>query len=313
MWGHHDMGTWDPMTASAITMLVSDYGYDITVTWAEEVAQVDAPDIGRLLARESDLVYWTTCWYMDAIIQVGNEYPDVPFVTEENWYIELVPGVDNYPPNVSAWDCGDAFLEGGYMIGAMAALMYQQGVIPTPKFGIVSAWQSPTTNAMANAYTWGAQTLVPEFEIQFTFIGAISDPPKARDAVAAFVEQGFHFIQNSLDDEAVLQECKDRGILCSTWYVDLRLVFPSVLAADMILWPHLYMKDAVDAVLNDTWREWWAENRVVTTSVATGHAEVLFGTMVPQTVLDPFSNYASSNNISNNHHSIPTDNHRTGL
>ena len=81
LYGHVDLGSWDPMCAS--TTLDLEPELPINAVFSEGTQIVDAEDVIRNRATTDDLVYVSTYIYQDGAIEVAEEFPDTPFVLQQ--------------------------------------------------------------------------------------------------------------------------------------------------------------------------------------------------------------------------------------
>jgi len=282
LYGHRNLGSWDPTMAAGMEDLVAE-GYSIKLAYSEEVDIIDAEDVIRNRASVDDLVYVTTYIYQDATIKVAKEFPDKPFILQQDVYstaLELYNSGD-LPPNVLLFSNEQTFVQSLYIQGLCAAKMTE-----TDKIGFVLVDNSPGSAAQYNAVSEGLLKVNPDIERSYVIIGTWSDPVKTRDAVASLVGSGCDVIYNGMDDESADEEALDRGVQTMQLYKDVRSTYPDTIQSVSAWTLAGYLKGPVQAVIDGTWEQYWEDNGIGQVTFANGGVEVRFGSMVPQDVID---------------------------
>jgi basic membrane protein A len=81
---------------------------------------------------------------------------------------------------------GSAFHETGYVIGVLAASITQTG-----KVGYMDGFKSASTNAYANGYWMGVQSVNPATNVSFVYANSWEDMDLAREQAQALIDLGF--------------------------------------------------------------------------------------------------------------------------
>ena len=198
LYGHRDLGSWDPTMSAGITDLVTQ-GFKIKPVFSEEVQIIDAEDVLRNRASVDDLVYVTTYIYQDAVLKVAKEFPDKPFILQQDVYstAEELYNSGNLPSNVLLFSNEQTFVQSLYIQGLCAGSTTQ-----TNKVGFVLVDNSPGSAAQYNAVRKGLFTINPSIETPYVIIGTWSDPIASRDAVTTLVGKGCDIIYNGMDDDS---------------------------------------------------------------------------------------------------------------
>lgn len=145
------------------------------VAYAENVSDADAQRVLRDFAsRGYKLIFAHSFSYGDAVLAVAPDFPDTIF---------MAGTAQKLAPNVGTYDNPD--YQGQYLAGMLAA-----GASKTGAIGWVGG--NPAPNMLANLHAWdaGAKAVNPQVKSLHTFIGSWFDPPKAKEAAIAQVEQG---------------------------------------------------------------------------------------------------------------------------
>lgn len=281
LYGHRDLGSWDPTMAAGITDLVAE-GLPIKPVFSEEVAIIDAEDVLRNRASVDDLVYVTTYIYQDALLKVAKEFPDKPFILQQDVYstaLELYNS-GNLPPNVLLFSNEQTFVQSLYIQGIAAGCM-----TTTSKVGFVLVDNSPGSAAQYNAVRKGLFVVNPNIETPYVIIGTWSDPILSRDAVVTLSGKGCDIIYNGMDDVAADEEALNRNIQAMNVYRDVRSTYPNTVQSVNVWKVSNYLKGPVQAVIGGTWKQYWQTSGIGQMTFANGGVDVLYGSMVPESVI----------------------------
>jgi len=279
--GHRDLGSWDPTLSAGITDLVAQ-GFNIKPVFSEEVQIIDAEDVLRSRASVDDLVYVTTYIYQDAVLKVAKEFPNKPFILQQDVYstAEELYNSGNLPPNVLLFSNEQTFVQSLYIQGICAGSMTH-----TNKVGFILVDNSPGFAAQYNAVRKGLFTINPNIETPYVIIGTWSDPIATRDAVTTLVGKGCDIIYNGMDDEAADEGALNNNILSLHVYRDVRSTYPNTVLADSVWSLAGYLKGPVEAVIDGTWQQYWNTSGIGQVTFANQGVDVKYGTMVPESVI----------------------------
>jgi len=125
---------------------------------------------------EYDLIIAHGSQYGAVVEELAPEFPEVSFAwgTDQNTF-----GL----PNVFAYTA--AANEGGFLNGAMAAMMSQTGII-----GVVGPIEVGDAKLYVDGFVAGARAARPEVQVQVTYIQSFSDVPLATEAANTFIANG---------------------------------------------------------------------------------------------------------------------------
>ncbi len=148
---------------------------NIEVAYVENVTDADAERVLRDFAtRGYDLIFAHSFSFGDAALSVAEDFPETYFMA--GTARELADNLGTY---------SNPDYQGAYLAGMLAAGISESGVI-----GWVGGMPAPNMLANLHAYEAGAAEVNPDIDVLFTFIGSWFDPPKAKEAALAQVEQG---------------------------------------------------------------------------------------------------------------------------
>lgn len=147
----------------------------VETAYVENVSDADAERLLRDFAsRGFNLIFAHSFSFGDAALNAAEEFPDTTF---------MAGTASSLAPNLGTYSNPD--YQGAYLAGMLAV-----GASKTGTIGWVGGMPAPNMLANLHAYEAGAKEVNPEARVLHTFIGSWFDPPKAKEAAIAQVEQG---------------------------------------------------------------------------------------------------------------------------
>jgi simple sugar transport system substrate-binding protein len=214
-------------------------GDKVKTTFVEKVAYGDGERVFRDLASQGHkLIFATSFGYMDAMLKVAGEFPDVKF--------EHATGYKT-AANMNVYDA--RFYHDAYVSGIIAG-----GMTKTNTLGFVGSFPIPEVLRNINAYTLGAQSVNPKIKTRVVWIGSWFDPEKEGAAAQELINQGADVLLQNTDSTAVLQTAAKNKKFAFGWDSDMSAVAPEAhLASNVVDWGPYYKK-TVTALLDGTWK-----------------------------------------------------------
>lgn len=216
------------------------FGDKIKTTFVENVPE--GPDAERvirdLVDQGNKVVYATSFGYMDAIVKVAADHPDV--------YFEHATGYKT-GPNLRVYEA--RFYEPAYQAGIVAAEISKTGTL-----GFVGSFPIPEVLRNINAFTLGAQSVNPKIAVKVVWVNSWFDPPKEADAAQALLNGGADVLLQNTDSSAVLQTAQKAGKFAFGWDSDMSAYAPEAHLASCIANWGVYYEKSVNDVLNNTWK-----------------------------------------------------------
>ena len=230
---------WTYMHDKGRLMVEEKFGDKVETVYVESVPE--GPDATRVLRdmAESgvDIIFTTSFGYMDATLNVAEEYPDVLF--------EHATGYKT-AKNVSVYS--SKFYEGRYIQGIIAGLMSKEG-----KAGYFASFPIPEVIRGINSFYLGATKINPEFDIDVVWVNTWYDPAKEAQAAEVLIGQGADIITQHTDSPAPLQTAAKHGIIGFGQASDMIAFAPDTqLTAIMDDWGPYYVS-RVQEVMDGTW------------------------------------------------------------
>jgi len=139
-------------------------------------------------------------------------------------------------PNFSVFD--NFIQEPAYLSGMVAG-----GMTKTNKIGMVGGFPIPEVNRLMNAFMAGAKEVNPKVEFSVSFINSWFDPPKAKEATFAMIDQGADVLY--AERFGVSDAAKEKGKLAIGNVINTQDKYPDTVVASA-LWN---MEPSIDRAL----------------------------------------------------------------
>jgi basic membrane protein A len=223
----------------------AEFGDKVKTTIVEKVPEgADAERVIRDLAAQGNkIIFATSFGYMEPMLKVATEFPDVKF--------EHATGYKT-APNMGIYD--SKFYEPAYIAGVVAGKMTK-----TNTLGFVGSFPIPEVLRNINAYTLGAQSVNPKIKTKVVWVSTWSDPPKEGDAAQSLINAGADVLLQNTDSTAVLQTAEKNGKYAFGWDSDMSAFAAKAHLGSAIANWGGYYKQSVKSVMDGTWKT----NRIV--------------------------------------------------
>ncbi|WP_428419840.1 BMP family ABC transporter substrate-binding protein [Methylibium sp.] len=218
----------------------AEFGDKVKTTIVEKVPEgADAERVIRDLAAQGNkIIFATSFGYMEPMLKVAGEFPDVKFEHATGYKMA---------PNMRLYDA--KFYEDAYVAGIVAGTMSKSGTI-----GFVGSFPIPEVLRNINAYTLGAQSVNPKIKTRVVWVSSWFDPPKEGEAAQSLINGGADVLLQNTDSSAVLQTAEKNGKYAFGWDSDMSTFAPKAhLASAVAIWGGYYKK-AVKDVMDGTWK-----------------------------------------------------------
>lgn len=168
----------------------------IEYTWSESVKAADFARVMREYAEaDYDLIMGDSFGAERIARRVARDYPDTAFT--------FGSGIGPADPNFAVFD--NWIHEPAYLAGMIAGRLTEKNTV-----GAVAAMTIPEVNRLCNAFCAGAKEVNPDVKCKFSFIGSFFDPPKAKEAALAQIDQGVDVIY--AERFGVIEAAAEKGI-----------------------------------------------------------------------------------------------------
>jgi len=213
--------------------MVDEFGDKIAIKTMENVEEgPDAARIIRQYAQEGyDMIFATSFGYMDYMLEVAQEFPDVKF--------EHCSGFKT-TDNMSTYF--GRMYQPRYLSGIVAGKMTETDFI-----GYVAAFPIPEVIRGINAFTLGARSVNPNVEIHVVWTSTWYDPVLEREAAVALLDEGADIITQHQDTTEPQKAAQERGALSIGYDSDMReFVGDTVLTSPVWNWGNYYVNTVKD-------------------------------------------------------------------
>jgi len=207
------------------------------VAYVENVADADAERLLRDFAdRGYNLIFAHSFSFGDAALNAAEDYPKVTF---------MAGTAASLAPNLGTYSNPD--YQGAYLAGMLAAGASKSGTV-----GWVGGMPAPNMLANLHAYEAGAKEVKPDAKVLHTFIGSWFDPPKAKEAAIAQVEQGADVL--SAQGVGVIDAAVSKNVLALGAMTDQNFLGPKAVLTS-VTWDLAPLITAVGKAVEDgTWK-----------------------------------------------------------
>ena len=215
------------------------FGDKIKVTTVENIPEnADAERVLRDLAQQGNkLIFATSFGYMNSVLKVAKEFPDVKF--EHATGYKTAENVANY---------SGRFYEARYLAGKLAGATTKTNIL-----GYVAALPIPEVLQGINAFTLGAKSVNPNVEVRVVWTSAWYDPGKESDATKSLIGQKADVITHHTNSSAVAAACEEAKIPVISYNTSMKRAAPTMLLGGVIqIWDSFY-EGRIQAVMDGTW------------------------------------------------------------
>ena len=232
---------WTYMHDKSRLAVEETFGDKVETVYLESVKYgPDAERAIRALAQDgADIIFATSFGYMEPMLKVAKEFPNVKF--------EHATG---YKTNENMSVYSSKFYQGRYIQGVIAAHMSKKG-----KAGYIASFPIPEVVRGINAFYLGATSVNPDFDIDVVWVNTWYDPGKEGDAAKVLISEGADIITQHTDSPAALQVA---GKYINVWAFgqasDMINFAPNTQLTAIIDDWNPYVVARVKAVMDGTWK-----------------------------------------------------------
>ena len=197
--GPHDDGGWSQAHYEGL-QYVQENMDNVHTAYIELVPEgADAEQIFRALSRKGfDLILGTSFGYMDPMMVVAEEYPDINYI------------------HLTGYKASDNF---GNLMGAMEEMKYLAGMLAgarakldgNPKIGYMATFPIPEELRLGNALALGMKETCPECTMDVRWINTWHDPIIEKEGAASLFDAGAQVVITGADTPAPADVATERG------------------------------------------------------------------------------------------------------
>jgi len=217
----------------------AEFGDKVKTSFVEKVPYSDGERVIRDLASQGNKVIFATSFgYMDAMLKVAGEFPDVKFEHATSY---------KTAPNMNVYD--SRFYHDAYVSGIIAGAMTKTNIL-----GFVASFPIPEVLRNINAFTLGAQSVNPRVRTRVVWVNTWFDPEKEGAAAQELINKRADVLLQNTDSTAVLQTAEKNGKFAFGWDSDMSAFAPKAhLASNIVDWGPYYKKSIKEA-MDGSWK-----------------------------------------------------------
>jgi basic membrane protein A len=205
---------------------------DITYVWSENVANTDYERVMREYAEAGhQLIVGEVFGVERAARTVAKDYPETAFLMGSSFGPE--------PPNFAVFD--NYIQQCSFLTGIVAGTATKSGHI-----GMVGGYPIPEVNRLMHAFMEGVRQTRPDAVFSVNFIGSWYDPPKAKEAAFAMIDQGADVLY--AERFGVSDAAKERGVEAIGNVIDTQSDYPGTVIASALWHMEPTINQAIDLV-----------------------------------------------------------------
>ncbi len=194
--------------------------------------------IRECIEQGCNIIFANSFGYMDFMADLAEDYPDVIF-SHCSGYKSNETNFNNYFGRI---------YQARFLSGLAAGLKTQSN-----KIGYVAAMRIPEVVGGLDAFALGVKTVKPEAQVFVKFTDTWYDPTIERQAADALLDLGCDVIGQHQDTAMPQIAAQERGVWGVGYNADMTEAAPKAhLTAPIWHWG-IYVKDAVQKVIDGTW------------------------------------------------------------
>lgn len=237
--GKADDVSWNQAMFEGMKKVEEEYGDKISVTYVEEVYEVGdiEPALRDFASEGYNLIIGHGFQFMEPIMKVGKEFPDVNFA--------LGTGYKTLP-NSCVYDV--KLEEGGYLMGTLAGLMTKSN-----KIGVVGGADVVEIYRGHEAYKFAAKEVNPDIDIQELYTGDWRDAAKAKEGAISMYDSGADVVWHSGDGIGlgVVDAGKEKEKFVLGNVADQNVLAPKAVLSGVVYNFAPIIKQMIDDITND--------------------------------------------------------------
>ncbi|MDR2575225.1 MAG: BMP family ABC transporter substrate-binding protein [Treponema sp.] len=194
-------------------------------------------------AGDYDLIICNTFEATEALRIVRDEYPEQKFVIIDT-------ALDG--PNVASYMTKDE--EGSFMVGAMAALMKEDGYSQTDLIGFIGGADRPNIKIFYSGYAAGAKYVNKDIQIFDDYVGSFTDVTTAKEIASTMNSRGADMIFHAagMSGNGLFQAARENNTYAFGVNINQNSADPDRIPASMIKRVDTAAYEAIKSVVNGT-------------------------------------------------------------
>ncbi|MDR2575232.1 MAG: BMP family ABC transporter substrate-binding protein [Treponema sp.] len=236
-------GAFNDLALRGVDRAVADMGVRYDRISIKAVGDIELSLRDMASTGDYDLIICNTFEATEALRIVRDEYPEQKFVIIDT-------ALDG--PNVASYMTKDE--EGSFMIGAMAALMKEDGYSQTSMIGFIGGADRPNIRIFYSGYAAGAKYINKDIQIFDDYVGSFTDVTTAKEIASTMNSRGADMIFHAagMSGNGLFQAARENNTYAFGVNINQNSVDPDRIPASMIKKVDTAAYEAIKSVVNGT-------------------------------------------------------------
>ena len=225
---------WNALAHDGLKAIETELGAE--VSYVESLTPADWEADFRSYAMQGyHLIFGHGYEYQEAAIAVGQDYPEIVFITSAGASGAIR---ENVAPIVFRLE------QATYLLGMISGMMTQ-----TDKIGIIGGQELPSGSSTFMAFEGGVKSVNPDAVVQRAYVGDWENIAKARELALAQIQEGVDFIFHNANEAGigvfeavVLAQDSGKTVYSFGANRDQSAVSPRAVLANAVITPKAYIQ-----------------------------------------------------------------------
>jgi basic membrane protein A len=236
-------GAFNDLALRGVDRAVADMGVRYDRISIKAIGDIELSLRDMASTGDYDLIICNTFEATEALRIVRDEYPEQRFVIIDT-------ALDG--PNVASYMTKDE--EGSFMVGAMAALMKEDGFSKTNLIGFIGGADRPNIKIFYSGYAAGAKYVNKNIQIFDDYVGSFTYVTTAKEIASTMNSRGADMIFHAagMSGNGLFQAARENNTFAFGVNINQNSVDPDRIAASMIKKVDTAAYEAIKSVVNGT-------------------------------------------------------------
>ena len=233
------------LTLRGVDRAVAEFGIEYDKIAIKAVGDIELSLRDMASTEEYQIIICLTYEAIEALKIVSAEYP-------EQYFAILDTSVE--APNVASYMTKDQ--EASFMVGAMAALMIEDGLSDAEKLGFIGGVDAPNIRIFYSGYCAGAKYVDKDIQIYDDYVGSFTDVTTAKEIAATMNSQGAGIIFHAagMAGNGLFQAAKENSTYAFGVNTNQNAIEPDRIAGSMIKNVDVAAFEAIKSVVDGTFQ-----------------------------------------------------------
>ena len=225
---------WNALAHDGLKAIETELGAEISYVESLTPAAWEA-DFRAYAMQGYHLIFGHGYEYQEAAIAVGQDYPEIVFVTSAGASGAIRENVSSIVFRLE---------QATYLLGMISGLMTQ-----TDKIGIIGGQELPSSSSTFMAFEGGVKSTNPNASVQRAYVGDWENIAKAKELALAQIQEGVDFIFHNANEAGigvfeavVLAQDAGKTVYAFGANRDQSAVSPRAVLANAVITPRAYVQ-----------------------------------------------------------------------